>query len=698
MIRLFIEGTEVAVRQSTSVLLTVAIDDIRITGARDSSFSKTFWLDGNKETNKHFGNVYDVTVANDYDPTKPNKGTNFNAGVAAKCYLFNDSIQCFKGICRLLQVQVSGENMSYELYLIGELGGFAAKLGSSKLEELDFSEYNHDYTIANILASKANVGMGAGYVYPLIDYGTYGMGATRNDWKFGTYRPALHAKEYIEKIAAFGGRTLDFPFLSTDMFKTLLVPHNQKDLLRKSALQLDVSAINVTTNGNEGDEVLLHFNTLTTLGGFTASSSNGQFTYSGTTQTGLLTFTCSVAYENRCAFAILCYLRKNASTVIASEVIGTGVGVDNEGLDFDSGTKEFTFTLPSHVIASGDYLRLTFYVAASETNTQDFTITVNNARLTYGNTGNNYVKINLGEAVVMNDVIPRGILMIDFISWICKLFNILLVEDPENDNKLIAAPWYDYYSKTETKDWSKKLDLSKDYIIKPLSQLNARYYQFSFKDDSDYYNDLYKKRYNKSYGSLIYDSAFEFAKDTEKIEIGFSGTPLVGYEGQVKVFSTIYKKNNNNEENTDSNIRLLQAKLITGVPSWNIYDAAGTTVLSTQTEYIYAGHLNNPDNPTFDLNFGVPEELFFTLLTGALNVNAFNVFWSAYMAERTNKDAKMLIGTFKLTFKDLAENPTLKYPVYLMGANWLINKIIDFNASKEETCKVELIKITNKIY
>ena len=141
----------------------------------------------------------------------------------------------------------------------------------------------------------------------------------------------------------------------------------------------------------------------------------------------------------------------------------------------------------------------------------------------------------------------------------------------------------------------------------------------------------------------------------------------------------------------------MQAKLITGVPSWNIYAATGTTVLDTSTEYVYAGHFDSPDNPTFDLNYGVLEELFFTLLTGAINVNLFNVYWSAYMAEIVNKDSRMLIGQFKLTHRDI-ENFNFGQYVHLMGAYWRVNKIIDFNATKEETCTVELIRVINKIY
>ena len=147
----------------------------------------------------------------------------------------------------------------------------------------------------------------------------------------------------------------------------------------------------------------------------------------------------------------------------------------------------------------------------------------------------------------------------------------------------------------------------------------------------------------------------------------------------------------------DSNIRILQAKLATGVTSWDILDAAGTSVLGSYTNYPYAGHLDDPDAPTNDLSFGAPRELFFLLLAGALNINQFNVYWASYLAEITDKDAKLLTANFKLAFKDINNLDFSKY-IYLDGSLWRLNKIVDFNATEEDTCNVELIKLINKLY
>ena len=277
----------------------------------------------------------------------------------------------------------------------------------------------------------------------------------------------------------------------------------------------------------------------------------------------------------------------------------------------------------------------------------------------------------------------------------------MVFEDPTKDKHLVITPFVDYYTGSSAIDWSSKIDRSRPIRYKPMSELTARYYEFIFKKDSDYWNDLYDKRYNIEYGSYRYDSQFEFAHETQKVELIFSGTPLLGYSGEEKVYSTIFKRTGEGssavEENTDSNIRILQNKNVTGVTSWDILADDGTTILGSYTDYPYAGHFDDPDVPTNDIQFGVPNELFFTLLTGAININQFNVYWSSYMAEITHKDSRLMTCTAKLNLLDIA-NLDFSKLIYVDGALFRLNKITDFNTSHEDTCEIELVKVINKIY
>ena len=308
-----------------------------------------------------------------------------------------------------------------------------------------------------------------------------------------------------------------------------------------------------------------------------------------------------------------------------------------------------------------------------------------------------WTDINYGDALSVNDGIPRNVLQRDFLSSITKLFNAYIYENTLDSKKLFIEPYIDFYdlNVSGVVDWTYKVDRSKAMRLKPMSELNSRYYDFKFKSDSDYYNELYKKTYNENYGDYIYDSAYEFTNDKTDLELIFSPTPLVGYAGVDKIVSAIYKLNSGVEEKFASNIRILQAKKITGVTSWAIKN--GGTTLHTGTTYGYAGHYDDPDAPANDIQFGVPKELYFTLVSGAVNVTQFNVYWSPYMAEITDKDSKLMTCYMKLNSADIFSLDFSKL-VYVDGSYWRLNKIVDWNVNEPDVCQVELLKVINLVY
>ena len=672
---LFIEKYRVDVNKTFSTLLTLAIDDIKDFGSKNTTFSKTIILPGTNNNNKLFGSIFETTARQDYNPLQPNVGLNFNAATSARALIFVDNIQVFKGTIRLLEIINDNGFIEYECAVFGELGGLVASIGNAKLEDLDFSAYNHTYNLTNIVASWDNASAGQGYYYPLIDYGTYST--AKKDWNYRTFRPAFFAKEYIDKIFANAGYTFDSTHLNTTRVKSWIIPHNRKTLTSVTTLAMDrqVSPPQDITDpvGSFGLIYgIIDFNV-----GLLGSFSNpiiGQYKYNGASTNSRLII--NITNITGVIYNLQFALFKN--------------GVIYDLVTMSSPITDYVFDQPFN-FNTNDII----YLEISGNGISGGTFTCQgNIKVT--SIGSLPVPLDIGGSFIANDSLPQNILQKDFLSSILKLSNLYVFEDASNDKLLKIEPFIDFYANAQSEDWSLKLDRSKTQRTKPMSELNSRYYEFNYKDDSDYYNDLYKKRYNQGYGSYKYDSQFEFSKESTKVEIIFSGTPLVGYTGEDKVYSTIFKKSNNNEETVDSNIRILQAKKITGVSNWHIIDAGGGS-LHNSTVYPYAGHLDDPDAPNNDLNFGVPKELFFTLVTGALNVNQFNVFWSSYMAEITDKDSRLLTAYFKLDFKDI-HNIDFSKLKWIDGVLYRLNKIEDFNVTDPTVCKCELLKIINKIY
>jgi hypothetical protein len=262
------------------------------------------------------------------------------------------------------------------------------------------------------------------------------------------------------------------------------------------------------------------------------------------------------------------------------------------------------------------------------------------------------------------------------------------------EKKLVIKPYVDFYV-DQTDDYSDRVDRSKPMVIKPMSELNSRYYQFKYKKDSDYWNELYSKRYNEGYGDRIFDSQYEFASETQTSELIFAATPIVGYAEEDKKFSTIFKLTNNVEERVDSIIRILVAKKITGIDTWTLYTSGDTGSLGTFTKYAYAGHFNDPDNPTNDLNFGSTKELFFT--GESTGTNQFNVYYSPYMAEITDKDSRLLTCNIKFNGLQIANLDFSRY-IWIDGGLYRLMRVIDYTPGTTDSCKVELLRVINKTY
>ena len=680
MIQLFVEKQPIDINDAFSTLLTMSIDDIKDFGAKNTTFSKTIILPGTKNNNKVFGNIFNINARNDYNPAETNIGANFNPAIAADAVIFADNMQVFKGVFRILEIIVEDGFIEYECAVFGTLGGFVAALGNKKIEELDFSAYDTAWTYANITNSWNTIA-GSGLLFPLIDYGAASKDPARFkiDFEFDTLRPALYVREILEKTITASGYTWDFPALSSALFNRLIVPHNQKNLYRYDTTSFQATP--TTTNYLSAQPIVF---SVSTLGDFTASGGNTIFTYGGAsaiTTNIILEIDAVINAIDPVLNTFRVNLQQNGTTIsTAADVVSYTPGYATILiLSVNNITINPADTLSVQVSANvGDYSINTGTLFQIELTTPGL------------------VSVGYGDTISTNDIIPKGIFQREFFSTICKMFNLYVFEDYETDKKLKVLPFVTFYEDATSVDWSLKVDRSKPMRIKPMSELNSRYYNYKFKTDNDFFSENYRKKFNEGYGDFIFDTEYEFAKETQSVELIFANSVLARFTGTDKTISSIYKlsNSNNSEDRIDSVIRIMQAKKITGVASWAIKNNGAT--LGTGTAYGYAGHLDDPTTPTFDLCFAPPKELSFEVDNYTAN-NLFNNYWSAYMAEITDKDSRLLTCTMKLAFKDIYKLDFSRL-IWIDGVLYRLNKITDFNATNEDVCSVELLKIINRIY
>ena len=683
---IYIEDNRLDLVQDISTEFTYTIDDITDFGSKNTSFSKTISITGTATNNKIFGFIFDMGSANFTDDTLPNVNYNFNAAKAAQCRIFIDKVQIFKGTLRILEIVVDNKTIEYQCSVFGELGGFITSLGNDRLENLDFSAYDHTYNVANIAASWDSI-TGSGYYYPLIDYGNVSTGVygvAKKDFQFKAFRPALFVAEYIEKI--FAGTdytyTLDLSAGDLALYNRLIIPHNQAFLSSSTNLQLDAYPIDQTYTGT-AVEVFLEFGTFT-LGNFTLTSSNTLFTYTGSTKVVNIDFNVNGGWE----------VGQNATMNLLKN--GVAIASYSMGVGFAGNYFQANFNISANTILTNDTFRIQI---AWSLGSQPYTFnSLSSSGFDITTTTSEVVPINYAETVKINNTIPKGIFQRDFFLSICKLFNLYVYDDTWDEKKILIKPYIDFYpsSSADAEDWTNKIDRAKPLSIKPMSELNARYYHYKFKEDNDFYNENYKKKYNESYGDRIYDTAYDFSKNTESVEVIFAPSVLYQKTGTDKIYPAIYKvSDNNTKENAmDSVVRILQAKKITGKASWTILNDA--TVLSTNTAYGYGGHLDDPDTPTNDINFGVPNELKFTATTYP-TTNLFNAYYSEYIAEITSKNSKLLTCSALLNTIDIMNLDFSSYK-WIDGVLYRLNKVEGFNPMEYKTTKISLLKVIETEY
>ena len=713
--------------------LNYAIDDIKDFSARNTNYSKTINVPGNANNNKIFGHIYNFTSGNisttDVNGNTINVNNNFDPTRQANCQIFVNKIQVFKGVLRLLEITIQNGVIEYQCAVFGELGGFASAIGNKLLNDPTmlehFSDYNEAWTASGIVNSwtASGVASGLGIVYPLIDYGKcrHPANYTGNNWHLNAFRPAFFVHELVDKIIDFSGYTYTSAFFDTPYFRSLIIPNNKANLEQLTKDLLLVYGNNALDSGaNMSAAGQLAFNTITNLINFTKDASNVSFTYAGTGSTlGKIRLNGTISLSRPGSFTLSVY---QSATQLYSETFDPEIDYQVYNIDW----------LIDTTLSVGNIINIHASFTASET----YVTLDPNLYLSFISDYPQVALATEASLISMGNCLPKGIQQKDFFASLCRMFNLYVYEDPLLTTHLLIEPYIEFYRKgagflkvndvgelllhgetgdttgllllsdpvASSIDWSNKVDYSKEISIKPMSELNSRYYDYVYTEDDDYYNEAYRKKYNESYGDRKEDTGYQFADDRTEVKVIFSSSVLTKDANDTKLRANLFKESNGEEERKDNNIRIMFFKKV-ATSSYHIRDyynpeidnSPGNTSLTSTSFYGYAGHLDDPELPTVDLNFGVPNEFYFTLTNPYPTANLFISWWDEYLAEIINKDSKLLSCYLYLTLQDIYSLDFAQL-IYIDGALWRLNKVIDFNPSIPKTTKCELLRVIELFY
>jgi hypothetical protein len=147
---LYINRRAVDISDDIPAPMTYQIADIKNPQQRNTPFTKTIKLPGTKNNHNIFTSIFDVQKSVFTVTPDENFTPDFNPNLKADVDIFRDGILQFRGFVRLLAVDITNDHdIVYEIACFGSLVNILRELGETLVEELDFSEFNHDLTLQN---------------------------------------------------------------------------------------------------------------------------------------------------------------------------------------------------------------------------------------------------------------------------------------------------------------------------------------------------------------------------------------------------------------------------------------------------------------------------------------------------------------------------------------------------------------------
>lgn len=695
--RLFVEGYEADTLGDIDVEFTFSVADISDIERRNTSFSKTLTLPSTSRNQQLFGNIFDISVANDII-AGANILSNFNPAKQAQAQIFLDNVKIFDGVLKMSKIVNREGNITYEVNMFGRLRDILDALGDKTLADLNFDAYDHTYNQANIEASWSRTEWVSGaqnYVYPLVDYGYSANGI---NYPLKNFKPAVFITEILKRIFSEAGFTITAPIFESFFFKKLILLTAEKNITREVLNLLDQRTNLFIQNltSVSGFSHLLVFNSVSAPS-FTISNAGTRFTYNKTQalNTGL-NFNVSLSFTSLATFTKNLWtvsILKNGSQILSESETVTIVPL--------GGTYTYNIAISGGVtLALNDYfeVRLTGQAiggAGYNANIQNTLTVAPGGVLKIGSTIPVAVDVVEGDTMKINYTMPKSMKQRDFLKSIISMYNLYITQDKLQTNILEIIPYNEFFKtfKNEAIDWSDKLDISQEIVITPLSELSAKEYRLMFDDDSDYWSQSYKTKFNEGYGEKREVIQNDFVTETKSVKVVFA-PPVMREEVAGRVMVHLYKVENNVKIPDNFKPRIVFFAPQTPCPtSWQIQYASGAV---TYNSYPYAGHVNSLTDPAFDQLFSYPKEVYFSIGAYPENSNLYTEYYDNLISSIGDRNSRLLEGYFYLTPTDIS-NLDFRTIIKVGNHFFQLQKVDKYNPIANGLSYVSLFKILGEL-
>lgn len=302
----------------------------------------------------------------------------------------------------------------------------------------------------------------------------------------------------------------------------------------------------------------------------------------------------------------------------------------------------------------------------------------------------------------------------------CKMFRIMVLVN-YFDKTITFKHYKDYFDKYTIEDWTNKLDLSRDYTIKPLTFEN-KYVLFNYEDVDTELNNQYKTKYGLNYGELKLTTDYNFNDDKKDLFKGVK--PSIAYTDPILSWNNLYinkqiiytfpnevypyNKNSDNKSvdlfgslfffkglsqfdtNPAANLRKVNISDDTTYQLYNnLYCYSQYSDMITSTKYPKLD-IYEEDNL---ITFNNPMENYTAVKPNKYNgYSVYTSFWKKYLNERYNIQNKLLTCYLDITPTDYINFDFNKF-IKIQNQLYIVNKIYDYDITNTTTTKVDLITV-----
>lgn len=673
-----------------------SIIDVNDLAIRVSDHTKTIKLPGTQNNNRVFNSIFGANWSMPNTDLTVNFSPSFNPTLKADATLYINGMVSITGYLQLLTINNKDDyNIEYEIILTGTVASLFQDLGESKISDLPISG-DHEYNKANIVASWTNP-IGTGYVYPLIDYGL--VSDEKNYFVDNLYL-AIYLKAIVDAIFTYTGYRYDSAFFDSDRFKRLIVPFSGKDFrisetaVTNRKFEADRAsdssyAAAPNYNNNNANLVTLPFNNTVTQSdppGYDNSSfkftvqvgNSGKYIFRADV---LFTFKNNHGSLNAAFWDFVSDIRKNGQS-IGGKLISNGAILgpsDTINVDYYLETTEQYFN-------EGDEI----YV--------DFRVRNNNADLQYKIREDSRffctpsAQITEGDSIVLSSTLPSDITQASLMTSLFKMFNLYVEADTLDPKKLIIEP-RDTFLTTTTVDLTRYVD--SEVSIEPMGALQFKNYKYTYQPDQDLKNKLHQDKFIDPYGVRRFGIVNDFVKEEYTTDIIFAPTPLsdrIGVNSRVMSRIWFSDPNQQKSESATAVIRLLYYGGLILPPQprqlWYIKDRSGD--IDVFTAFPYAGHLDDPYDPSFDLSFGAPVQVQYKASLYTDN-NLFNAYHKKGVLEITDPDSRIV--TFQMDLPDSIRNQMSFRNLYYIGSQYYRLYSMSYDATTEGLTVVKMLRM-----